>query len=76
MADITGEDRGRIHARAWRDPEFRHLLETDPTEAIKRYGREQRPPKTFDKIVMVRPRPVSIPDAFLEDVNPFPPSCC
>jgi hypothetical protein len=73
VADITGEDWGNIHAKAWRDPEFKRLLETDPTKAIRDYG--QSIGKTFDKIVFVRPRP-NIADEFLPFVNPFPPSCC
>lgn len=74
MADISGEDWGKIHAKAWLDPAFRKLLETDPTEAIKVYGNEVG--KTFDRIVILRPQPPGIPDQFLPSVNPFPPSCC
>jgi hypothetical protein len=74
VAEPTNEDWGKIHAKAWLHPEFRRMLETDPTKAIKAYGAEVG--KTFDKIVTVRPKPKGIPDDFLADVNPFPPSCC
>jgi hypothetical protein len=72
--ELTNKDWGKIHAKAWLDPEFRNLLETDPTRAIKQYGREVG--KTFDKIVKLRAKPKGIPDDFLADVNPFAPSCC
>lgn len=75
MADITGDDWGEIHAKAWRDPDFKRLLETDPTAAIRLYGNGCKPPKVFDRIVFVRPKP-DIDDKFLPFVNPFPPSCC
>jgi hypothetical protein len=71
---LTNQDWGKIHAKAWRDPKFRHLLETDPTAAIKCYGLAVG--KTFGKMVIVRPRPASVHDSALEEVNPFPPSCC
>lgn len=73
MADITGDDWGEIHARAWRDAKFKELLETDPSAAIKQYGDSVG--KKFNKIVFVRPKP-DIADEFLPFVNPFPPSCC
>ncbi len=79
MAELTNADWGKIHAKAWLDPEFRKLLETDPTAAIKKYGREVG--KTFDKILKLRPAPKGaksgeISQKFLEQVNPFPPWCC
>ena len=74
MAELTDQDWGKIHAKAWRDPNFRNLLETDPTAAIKCYGLEVG--KTFDKIVVLRGRPKLVPDSALDEVNPFPPSCC
>ena len=80
MADeLTNKDWGKIHAKAWLDPEFRNLLETDPTKAIKQYGKEVG--KTFDKIVKVRAPPKvarrkDISEEVLEEMNPFPPWCC
>jgi hypothetical protein len=76
VTDVTGEDWGAIHAKAWREPNFKILLETDPTAAIKLYGSELKPPKTFDRIVIVREPPVGVDPEFLPFVNPFPPSCC
>lgn len=70
----TGEDWGKIHALAWKNSSFRDLLEKDPTRAVKEYGEKHG--KEFEKIVVVRPAPKDIPDEFLADVNPFPPSCC
>jgi len=40
-----------IHKKAWGDPKFRYLLETDPTGAIKLWANEQSPPWHVDKIV-------------------------
>lgn len=76
--DLTGEDWGAIHARAWHDPKFKNLLETDPTAAVKLYGNSLTPPKVFDRIVVVRdpPDPEEVPEQFWPFVNPFPPSCC
>jgi hypothetical protein len=76
VVDVTGEDWGRIHAKAWTDDKFRKLLETNPTEAIKTFGLDQNPPKYFDRIVIVPERPAGITDEFLPFANPFPPSCC
>ena len=78
MSDVSNEDWGRIHARAWKDPVFRDLLESDPTAALKQYGREQTPPKTYNKLVTLRaaPDPKEVPEQFWPAVNPFPPSCC
>jgi hypothetical protein len=73
-SELTNRDWGEIHKKAWLDDKFKQLLETDPTQAVKEYGMAVG--KTFDKIVTVRPKPDHIPDDFLQDVNPFPPSCC
>jgi len=36
MADyLTSKQWGQVFAHAWKDPEFKVLLEKDPTEAIK-----------------------------------------
>jgi hypothetical protein len=74
----SNEDWGKIHAKAWRSPTFRELLEKDPAEAVKQWGLSQTPPKEFDKIVRLRDAPSGgdIPEDFWEDVNPFPPACC
>jgi len=77
MSDVTAEDWGKIHAKAWRDPGFKYLLETNPTEAVKQYGKEVG--KTFTKIVDVREPPKNadtIPPELLDQFNPFAPSCC
>lgn len=74
MAKLTSKDWGKIHAKAWRDPNFRKLLESDPTKAVHAYGKEVG--KTFDKIMTVRAKPSGIPDKHYEHVHPFPPSCC
>lgn len=43
------DDWVKIHAKAWQDPAFRQLLETDPTAAVQQYGAEVG--KTFERIV-------------------------
>jgi hypothetical protein len=75
--DLTSDDWGRIHGKAWRDPRFKLLLESDPTAAIKEYvdGQPSLKGKKL-RIVQVRPRPRGVDDDFLDDINPFPPSCC
>ena len=53
MGAPTNKEWGKIHAKAWRDPEFRKLLEQDPKKAMAQYGKEVG--KTFDKVVKVGP---------------------
>ena len=75
MGAPTKKDWGQIHAKAWRDPEFRKLLETDPTKAVKKYAKEAG--KTFDKVVRIAPRPKG--DAGTLHKSPVattPPACC
>ena len=67
MATLTNKDWGKIHAKAWTDPKYRKLLETDPTKAIKAYGKEVG--KTFKKMVKLK-------KSELSSAHPFPPSCC
>lgn len=72
--ELTDIDWGKIHKMAWCDKEFRHLLETDPTAAIRKYASEYG--LKITKMVKLRPPPSDVPPEFWEDVNPFPPSCC
>jgi hypothetical protein len=75
--DLTDDDWGRIHGKAWRDPHFKKLLETDPTAAVKAYTDSHAHLKGKKlRIVKIRPRPKGVDDDFLDDINPFPPSCC
>jgi hypothetical protein len=78
MADevLTGQDWGRILAKAWREPEFYNLLQTDPTRAITQWAGQQTPPRTITTMVILPRRPEHIPPEYWDDVNPFPPSCC
>jgi hypothetical protein len=69
----TNADWGKIYAKAWTDREFRKLLETDPTKAIKKYGRQVG--KTFTKIVRVSKRPKTVRKP-LDKIHLHPPSCC
>ena len=64
---LTQTDWAMIFAKAWREPEFRKMLETNPTKAIKAYGEEHG--RTFDKIISLR-------DKHLSEVEDYPPSCC
>ncbi len=79
--ELTNADWGKIHAKAWREPQFKTKLEQDPTAAIKEYlGQKLGRDFASSKIKMVTlrpaPNPDDIPEEFWEDVNPFPPSCC
>jgi hypothetical protein len=75
--ELTDDDWGKLHGKAWRDPAFKKLLETDPTAAVKAYT-DSHPHLKGKKlrIVKIRPRPKGVDDDFLDDINPFPPSCC
>lgn len=72
----TNADWGEIHAKAWQDPQFRNLLETDPTQAVKDYGASVG--KSFDQIVMIKPAPdpQQIPEKFWPLLHQTPPACC
>lgn len=76
MAAPTNKDWGQIHAKAWRDPAFRTLLEQDPKKALVQYGKEVG--KTFDKIVKISPRPkgVAAEDLAKHENATAPPACC
>jgi hypothetical protein len=74
VAQITNEDRSKIHAKAWRDPVFRALLESDPTKAVEVYGKEVG--KTFDKILKWDPKPEGVVGEHLVEYHRPPPSCC
>jgi hypothetical protein len=76
MSAPTNKDWGRIHAKAWRDAEFRKLLEQDPKKALAQYGREVG--KTFDKIVKIGRKPKGVADEDLDRHKnaTAPPACC
>jgi hypothetical protein len=84
--ELTNLDWGKIHAKAWKEPEFRTLLETNPTGAIREYERienerreKEGEPRLYFKVLLKlapAPDPKEIPECFWEDINPFPPSCC
>ena len=73
MAAPTNADWGKIYAKAWTDRKFRALLETDPTKAIKKYGREVG--KKFTRIVILKKKPKN-PRKRLDKIHLHPPSCC
>jgi hypothetical protein len=76
MGAPTKKDWGRIHAKAWREPAFRTLLEQDPKKALAQYGKEVG--KTFDKVVKVASPPKGVDkDSFHKHENATaPPACC
>jgi hypothetical protein len=76
MSAPTSKDWGRIHAKAWRDAEFRKLLEQDPKRALAQYGKEVG--KTFDKIVKIGRKPKGVADEDLDRHKDAtaPPACC
>jgi hypothetical protein len=82
VARLTDDDWGKIHARAWLNAEFRKLLESDPTAAIREYEASLgKKAGHFDKIVRVGPAPnrkstKNIPQDVLEKSAPWPPWCC
>jgi hypothetical protein len=70
MANLTKDDWEKIHSKAWQDLDFRYLLETDPTAAIKSWACENG--LDIDKIVDLSDWIRA--DEF--DFNHGPPSCC
>jgi hypothetical protein len=76
MAAPTSKDWGKIHAMAWRDRDFRKLLETDPKKALAKYGKTVG--KRFDKVVRVSAKPKGVPaaDHHKHSTAIAPPACC
>jgi hypothetical protein len=82
VARLSDEDWGKIHAKAWLEPEFRKLLESDPTKAVREYERSiGKPSGYFDRIVRVGKPPSKgahrrLSKEVLERAAPWPPWCC
>ena len=82
MAQLSDEDWGKIHAKAWLEPDYRKLLESDPTKAIREYEKSiGKRAGYFDKIVRVgKPPSASVirgtPVEVLQRAAPWPPWCC
>jgi len=82
VAKLSDEDWGKIHAKAWLEPKFRNLLETDPTKAIREYEKSiGKPAGYFTQIVRVGKPPSKTalkktPEAVLQRAAPWPPWCC
>jgi hypothetical protein len=75
MAAPTKKDWGQIHAMAWRDSEFRKLLERDPTKAVMQYAKKAG--KKFDRVMKIAKKPKGDPDKFhTTRVATTPPACC
>lgn len=75
MGAPTKADWGRIHAKAWKEPEFRKLLETDPTKAVNTWAKDNG--KSFDKLMKIAPKPTGEPDKLHKSpVATTPPACC
>jgi len=76
MAAPSKKDWGAIHAKAWREPAFRKLLEQDPKAALAEYGTLVG--KTFDKVVKIGPKPKGVEKEHLHkhESAMAPPACC
>jgi hypothetical protein len=68
-SDLTKQDWVEIHAKAWKDPVFKALLETDPTTAVRLWAAERK--RAVNKIV-------DLSQWVMIDLDdPYPaPSCC
>ncbi|MCV6585665.1 MAG: hypothetical protein OIF47_09025 [Marinibacterium sp.] len=75
MNTPTSDDWGKVHAKAWQDPEFKALLESNPREAMDAYCEEQGKPP-FDKIVLLGGKPDDALDHLLHEAHQAPPACC
>jgi len=76
MGAPSSDDWGKIHAKAWKDADFRDLLERDPKEALAVYGGEVG--KTFSKVVTIADKPADAADHELHEheAATAPPACC
>jgi hypothetical protein len=70
MSDLSKTDWVSIHAKAWKDPKFRDLLERDPTAAVKKWAKEYR--RTVSRIIDL----TEWVKVDIDDWNNGPPSCC
>ena len=75
MSQPNHEDWGKIHAMAWKDSEYKSLLESDPRAALDKYC-ESEGKEPFKKIVMVGGKPDDALDHLLHDAHQAPPACC
>jgi hypothetical protein len=48
---LNSADWVKIYAKAFRDADFRRLLETDPTRALKDWVAEEYPEMTLEQVV-------------------------
>jgi hypothetical protein len=79
---VTSHDWNRIYAKAWTDDSFRKLLETDPTQALQQYAKEQG--QSWTKLLQVEPKPANISDDVIQKIvggkrtndDCPPPACC
>ena len=71
MSDLTKDDWAEIHAKAWADQNFRTLLETDPTAAVRSWAEENH--RVVDKIVVLSEW---VQKDDIDSWNHGPPSCC
>jgi hypothetical protein len=82
VAKLSDKDWGKIHAKAWLEPGFRKLLESDPTKAIREYEKSiGKPSGYFDQIVELAKPPSktalkTLPREVLEQAMPWAPWCC
>jgi hypothetical protein len=80
MAELTDDDWGRIHAKAWRDEDFKNKLESDPRAAIEEYCRGiGKQLDKNDKILHLHAPPSNYRDVseeVLGGAHPFAPWCC
>jgi hypothetical protein len=64
--EISNHDWGRIHAKAWLDPAFRHKLETDPTSALREFAKDHG--LAAQRLVCVEDRPKDLTDDQLKEI--------
>ena len=74
MPAPTKEQWSHIHAKAWQEPKFREMLESDPAAALAHYGKQNE--VEFDKVIEIGPRPAGVSDDELFKHVKIPPACC
>jgi hypothetical protein len=61
---VRPEQWAQLTARAWLDPQFKELLETDPVKAIKEVAGIE-----CEFVLQVPPRPRTVSEHFLDDIS-------
>lgn len=74
MSSPSEDDWLEIHKKAWKDPDFKAHLESDPTGALHSYAESVG--KKFTQLVKMPEEPNAELAEFIDENFKAPPACC